>query len=128
RQSRSFVWLKSIALRLIIRSDAHLVCVREPLTHVVFMAEPFDPYHKWLGIAPKDQPPNHYRLLGIELFEDDADVIDAAANRLSAYLEGCNQGAHLAQLQKLLEEVAAARRCLLDEGRKAQYDAELQRT
>ena len=31
--------------------------------------EHFDPYHDWLGIAPKDQPPNHYRLLGVDLFE-----------------------------------------------------------
>jgi hypothetical protein len=29
----------------------------------------FDPYRKWLGIAPADQPPNHYRLLGLDLFE-----------------------------------------------------------
>ena len=43
------------------------------------MAEGFDPYHKWLGIPPKDQPPNHYRLLGIELFESDPEVIDMAA-------------------------------------------------
>ncbi len=90
------------------------------------MAEPFDSYHKWLGIAPKDQPPHHYRLLGIELFEADPEVIDAAANRVAAYLEGCNQGAHLPQLQRLLEEVATARLCLLDEGRKAQYDAQLE--
>ena len=24
-----------------------------------------DPYHVWLGIPPEEQPPNHYRLLGI---------------------------------------------------------------
>jgi hypothetical protein len=29
----------------------------------------FDPYCQWLGIPAKDQPPNHYRLLAIELFE-----------------------------------------------------------
>ncbi len=23
----------------------------------------FDPYYQWLAIPPKDQPPNHYRLL-----------------------------------------------------------------
>jgi hypothetical protein len=91
------------------------------------MAEPFDPYHKWLGIAPKDQPPNHYRLLGLELFEADPDVIDTAANRITAYLQSCNQGAQLPQLHKLIEEVAAARLCLLDAARKAQYDAALQR-
>ena len=37
-----------------------------------------DPYHRWLGIAPKDQPPSHYRLLGIDDFEPDPDVIAAA--------------------------------------------------
>ena len=46
------------------------------------MSDQFDPYHKWLGIAPKDQPPHHYRLLGIDAFEDDRDVIDSAANRV----------------------------------------------
>ena len=40
-----------------------------------------DPYYEWLGIPPKDQPPNHYRLLGLELFEENRSVIDAAANR-----------------------------------------------
>lgn len=47
-----------------------------------FMADDFDPYRKWLGIVPKDQPPNHYRLLGIELFESDPDVIEGAADQL----------------------------------------------
>lgn len=31
------------------------------------MPDRFDPYHQWLGIPPKDQPPNHYRLLGVSL-------------------------------------------------------------
>jgi hypothetical protein len=29
------------------------------------MAGPFDPYHRWLGIPPQEQPPNHYRLLAL---------------------------------------------------------------
>ena len=37
------------------------------------------PYHKWLGIVPDQQPASHYRLLAIEEFESDADVIDGAA-------------------------------------------------
>ena len=41
----------------------------------------FDPYHKWLGIASKDQPPHHYRLLGIDLFESDLDVIEIASRQ-----------------------------------------------
>jgi hypothetical protein len=53
----------------------------------------FDPY-QWLGIPPKDQPPNHYRLLGIDLFESDPEVIDAAANRQMAYLQQRATGEH----------------------------------
>lgn len=36
--------------------------------------EAFDPYHRWLGIPPKHQPADHYRLLGIDRFEDDPEV------------------------------------------------------
>jgi hypothetical protein len=50
------------------------------------MAAAFDPYHRWLGIPPADQPPNHYRLLAINLFEDDAEVIEHAADRQMAHL------------------------------------------
>ena len=32
------------------------------------MDEQFDPYHKWLGIPPEEQPPNYYRLLGVALW------------------------------------------------------------
>lgn len=85
----------------------------------------FDPYHIWLGIPPKDQPPNHYRLLGIELYESHADVIDAAATRQSAYLQNVATGEHRADSQRLLTEIAAARRCLLDQKSKAAYDAQL---
>ncbi|MGO8752923.1 MAG: hypothetical protein ACLQNE_43835 [Thermoguttaceae bacterium] len=38
------------------------------------MSRIFDPYHQWLGIPPKDQPSNHYRLLGVDLCESDPDV------------------------------------------------------
>jgi len=44
------------------------------------MSTPFDAYYFWLAIPPKDQPPNHYRLLGVELFEENLDVIAAAAD------------------------------------------------
>ncbi|MEZ6057347.1 MAG: hypothetical protein R3C01_11655 [Planctomycetaceae bacterium] len=89
------------------------------------MSKPFDPYHVWLGIPAKDQPPNHYRLLGIELFEDNADVIDAAAMRQTSYLRGMSSGEHRRESQQILNEVSAARRCLLDAARKEAYDEEL---
>ncbi len=34
-----------------------------------------------LGSRPKDQPPNHYRLLGLEAFESDPEVIESAADQ-----------------------------------------------
>lgn len=89
------------------------------------MAEIFDPYYKWLGIPPKDQPPHHYRLLGIELFEDDRDVIDAAANRVMSYLKDLAVGDEAAHSQKLLNEISRARIVLLNKEKKAAYDKEL---
>ena len=87
---------------------------------------PFDPYYKWLGIPPTEQPPNHYRWLGIVQFEQDADVIDAAASRQMAYLRKFAIGVHVKESQRLLNEVALARTVLLDANRKRQYDVRLQ--
>lgn len=89
------------------------------------MTDDFDPYYKWLGIRPKDQPPHHYRLLGIELFENDPDVIEQAADRQMAFLHTFKTGQHSALSQKLLNEVAAAKLCLLDAARRTDYDESL---
>ncbi|MBC8873437.1 MAG: hypothetical protein H8E44_28705 [Planctomycetes bacterium] len=89
------------------------------------MAETFDPYYKWLGIPPRDQPPHHYRLLGIELFEEDRDVIDAAANRVMSYLKDMAPGDDAAHSQTLLNEISRARICLLNTEKKAEYDDQL---
>ena len=89
------------------------------------MSDSFDPYHIWLGIPPKDQPPNHYRLLGIQELEEHADVIDAAANRQTTYLHEMAAGPHRKESQQLLNEVAGARRCLLNPEQKLLYDTNL---
>lgn len=89
------------------------------------MSREFDPYHKWLGIPPKDQPAHHYRLLGINLFETDPDVIDSAANRVMAYLKDMASGPHADESQKLLNEVAAARITLLNKEKRKAYDEQL---
>lgn len=88
----------------------------------------FDPYHKWLGIPPAEQPVNHYRLLGVTLFESDPDVIDAATDQRVTYLRQCATGQHIAESQKLLNEVAAARLCLLNAERKREYDQRLRKS
>ena len=89
------------------------------------MSDRFDPYYKWLGIAPKDQPPHHYRLLGVEPFEEDLQVIEGAADRQAGYLRRYQSGEHAADCQRLLNEVARARLCLLKRDAKAAYDRDL---
>lgn len=86
----------------------------------------YDSYHKLLGISPQDQPPTAYRLLGIDLFEGDREVIDAAANKQMSYLRDCCNGEHAASAEQLLNEVVQARLRLLNAESKQQYDSELQ--
>jgi hypothetical protein len=88
----------------------------------------FDPYDKWLGIPAKEQPPNHYRLLGVSIFEANLELIDAAANRQVAYLESCATGTRVLLAQRLLNAIAAARLCLLNPAKKAAYDSALEKT
>ena len=85
----------------------------------------FDPYHTWLGIPPEEQPPNHYRLLGVGLFESQPDVIASAADRQMGHLRTFQAGKHSELSQRLLNEVAAAKVCLLNPGKKAVYDEQL---
>lgn len=92
---------------------------------VIPMTEAFDPYRKWLGIPPKDQPPNHYRLLGIAHFEDDPDVIENAATRQMAHVRTYQSGKHSADSQRILNELTAAKLCLLQAEKKRVYDDRL---
>lgn len=89
------------------------------------MGESFDPYRRWLGIPSGDRPPNHYVLLGLTLYEDDADAIANAADRQMAYVRTHQIGPHVTATQQLLNELAAARLCLLNPAQKARYDADL---
>ncbi len=91
----------------------------------MIVSQPFDPYLKWLGIAPKDQPPNHYRLLGINLFTDDPEVIQNSADREMAHVRTFQSGRYAELSQKLLNEIAAAKVCLLDPQKKEAYDRTL---
>ncbi|MFP6669903.1 MAG: hypothetical protein VB857_00690 [Pirellulaceae bacterium] len=89
------------------------------------MTEQFDPYRKWLGIPSQDQPPNHYQLLGIPALENDPDVIENAANRQMAHVRTFQTGKHSKVSQQILNELSAAKRCLLISEKKADYDAKL---
>jgi len=89
------------------------------------MSGAFDPYYIWLGIPPEEQPPNHYRLLGIERLESDTEVITKAAEAKIKQLRTFQLGEKFSFSQKLLGEIATARVCLLNAKKKAAYDAEL---
>ncbi len=89
------------------------------------MTSIFDPYYLWLGIPPHEQPPNYYRLLGVELFERNLDVIATAADRQMMLLRTFQTGKHSADSQRLLNEVAAARVCLLNPIKRDDYDQQL---
>ena len=91
------------------------------------MAETFDPYHLWLGIPPKEQPANHYRLLGIDLFEGNPEVIENAADQRMVHLRSFQIGKQADFSQKLLNEVAAAKVCLLRPEKRTAYDEQLRR-
>jgi len=89
------------------------------------MPEDFDPYYTWLAIPPEEQPPDYYRLLGVPRFESNPDVITHAADQRSKHLRTFQTGKHWRLSQKLLNEVTAARLCLLNPEKKAKYDEQL---
>jgi hypothetical protein len=89
------------------------------------MSDTFNGYHVWLGIPPHEQPPNHYRLLGITVFETDLDVIDHAADRQMAHVRTFQSGRNSTLSQQILNELSGARLCLLSPQRKTAYDEQL---
>jgi hypothetical protein len=85
----------------------------------------FDPLHRWLGIPPEEQPPNHYRLLGLKPLEGDPNVIEAAVDQRMAYVRQAAVGKNAVHSQTVLNLLSAARTCLLQPEKKAAYDADL---
>ena len=86
----------------------------------------FDPYYKWLAIPPIEQPPNLYRLLGVNLFEHDLDVIEMAADQRMTHVRAFQCGPNSDLSQRILNELAAARLTLLTAEKKITYDGALQ--
>jgi formylglycine-generating enzyme required for sulfatase activity len=79
----------------------------------------------WLGIPPKEQPADFYRLLGISRFETDVEAIVNAADRQMRHIRTFQLGKNARDSQKLLNELATARACLRDSTSKAAYDERL---
>ena len=88
--------------------------------------EVFDPYREWLGIEPHELPADHYRLLGLPRFEADTGEIAAAADRRMQLIRSNQMGPRGSFTYTLLNEITAAKLCLLSPVAKAQYDKFLQ--
>ena len=82
-------------------------------------------YQSWLGIPAERLPPNHYALLGLDDFESDVLTIEQAAKQRGAYLHQIAAGPQRKAVQKLLGQVALAKRTLLDDLAKTGYDESL---
>jgi hypothetical protein len=85
------------------------------------MSVSVDPYHRWLGIPPKHQPADYYRLLGVDRFEADPEVIADAAERQITHVRRYQLGPHSELSQRILNELGAAKACLLTPAKKAEY-------
>ena len=75
---------------------------------------PFDPYHKWLGIPPDEQPAGPHRLLGISEDENDPQVVREAALRQTAFVRQFSMGEHGEHAERILGELADARDSILN--------------
>lgn len=84
-----------------------------------------NPYHQWLGLAAEVSSPNYYELLGLRLGEGSAELIGSAADGRSRRVEPYLAGEQGLTARRMLDEIAAARRCLLDPQAKAAYDRQL---
>lgn len=89
------------------------------------MDSSFDPLYTWLGIPPQEQPPDHYRLLGVQRFEENREVISHAADQRMAHVRSFQNGPHARDTQRIMNELSKASGCLLNPRRKAMYDQHL---
>jgi hypothetical protein len=108
--------------RLPVAAETGVPCFCSRLSFPFIM---FDPLHQWLGIAPVDQPPDHYRLLGLSRFESNPDVIDAASDRHLAFLHGMINGPHAKEAEELANKISTVRLCLLNDTKRKAYDESL---
>jgi hypothetical protein len=91
------------------------------------MSGSFDPYQEWLALSMPQRPPDHYALLGLPRFEQDAEKIVHAAMQRMAHVLQFDPGPHAEQARRIFDELETARACLGDPQRKRAYDAQLRR-
>ena len=82
----------------------------------------FDPYQSWLGIKNASEGLNHYQLLGLPLFENDAEKIAQAADHQMELVRRHQTGPRGEHTQRLLAEIAKAKTCLQNPESRVAYD------
>lgn len=85
----------------------------------------FDPYYIWLGIPPHQQPPNHYRLLGLAPFESDVKAIAEAAEQQARHIRMIATESQAEELARMLKQLAQVKACLCNDDARAKYDQAL---
>jgi len=86
------------------------------------MPEAFNPYHQWLGLPADASNPTYYQILGLAEMESDAGKIAQAGDRALTRVRGFRPGSHAKEWSRLLDEITSAKKCLLDEAVKREYD------
>lgn len=89
------------------------------------MSDAFNPYSEWLGLDNVASRPNHYTLLGLELYASDSAQIKQAADRAVTRVRGFRPGDKARFWATLLDEIDVARKCLSDDAARRDYDAQL---
>lgn len=90
------------------------------------MSDGFDPYREWLDLDVSIAPIDHYELLGLKRFESDPGAISDAADRTLSLVRSFRPGDNSQAWARLLDEITAAKNCLLDDVSRAAYDRALE--
>ena len=77
--------------------------------------------------ALETETPNHYELLGLAVFTENLDQIDAAASARLRRLQDPREGLPLEICKKIAREIQDAKECLGQPSTKAAYDLQLRR-
>ena len=94
-------------------------------SEVVTVPDTFNPYVEWLGIERVACPPDYYALLGIKRFESEKQIVATAAGAQLAKVRAVRPGGRLAEWQRVIDELGAAKNCLCDPAAKTAYDKAL---
>jgi hypothetical protein len=90
------------------------------------LADEFNPYREWLGLAAAHSP-TYYELLSLATFEPDLQQIAVAAERATTKVRSFRPGPNARAWSQLLDEIRAAKECLCDLSKKTAYDVDLRR-